>query len=90
MHLLVLLLLQIIVLNPNATPVDVPPIQEEYGTVGTEFCDMGQCSWVDYVPDSPMWEGMKPHRRTRETCADKKRFLMTSEDGVKHCIKLGN
>ena len=69
--------------------IDVPPIQEEYVSPGTEFCDMGSCTWIEYDKTSGIWgESMKPHRRTRETCADKTRFLMTSEDGAKHCIKL--
>lgn len=69
--------------------IDVPPIQEEYGNPGTSFCDMGACTWIDYDKNSGLWgDSMKPHRRTRLTCADKTRFLMTSEDGIKHCILL--
>ena len=72
---------------PPPPPVDVPPIMEEYGELGNYLCDMG-CVWVEARPDSPDPFGSKPIRRTRFTCADKTRFLMTSEDGNKHCIKL--
>lgn len=65
--------------SPKA--VDVPPITEEYGNPGYEVCDMGNCVWT---------EAPEGKRRTRSTCADKTRFLMTSEDGKKHCIKLGD
>lgn len=70
--------------------IDVAPIKEEYGNPGTQFCDMGACTWVDYQKESPIWGEMKPYRRTRLTCADKTRFLMTAEDGSKHCIRLAN
>ncbi len=71
-------------------PIDVPPIQVEYGNLGTEFCDMGSCAWVEYDKTNGIWgSSMKPHRRTLLTCADKSRFLLTSEDGVKHCIQMG-
>lgn len=69
-------------------PVDVPPITEEYGNPGFEMCDMDNCVWVEGANPSRLDEGW--HRRTRLTCADKSRFLMTSEDGKKHCIKLGD
>lgn len=69
-------------------PLDVPPISEEYGNLGKHFCDMGFCTWVDANVNNPDLFGNKPTRRTRPTCADKKRFLMTSEDGIKHCIKI--
>lgn len=76
-------------LSTKIEPIDVPPISEEYGNLGTKFCDMGQCTWVDYDKNSAIWgETMKPYRRTVKTCADKTRFLMTSEDGNKHCIRL--
>ena len=73
-------------------PVDVPPITEEYGNPGYEYCDMRNCMWVDGVPLGFDHTGTSPayKRRTRLTCADKTRFLMTSEDGKKHCIKLGD
>lgn len=65
-------------------PVDVPPIQEEYGNLGYQSCDQG-CWWVDVEKgEAPL--GIKLHRRTHTTCADKARFLMTAEDGSKHCI----
>lgn len=67
--------------------VDVAPIQEEYGNPGYEFCDMG-CTWVD-AQNLIGWNShIKTYRRTRATCADKTRFLMTSEDGKQHCIRL--
>jgi hypothetical protein len=65
--------------------IDVPPITEQYGNVGTEFCDRGQCSFVEGAGDAM---GNPPKRRTRLTCANKRRFLMTAEDGSKHCILL--
>lgn len=71
---------------PKTAPIDVPPIQEEYGKPGFKFCDMGQCSF--YEDDKVNELGMTPIRRSRITCADKTRFLMTAEDGSKHCIKL--
>ena len=72
--------------QPAKQPVDVPPVTEEYGPLGVDFCDMG----CVFVPGgtSPFPDGPKPHRQTRFTCADKTRFLMTAEDGRKHCIKL--
>lgn len=72
-------------------PFDVPPIQEEYGNPGTNWCDMGSCTFIEEEP-KPCPKDMTcvapPHRRTRLTCADKTRFLMTSEDGKAHCIAL--
>lgn len=73
--------------TPNTSPVDVPPIQEEYGNLGYNFCDMGQCVWRDAGQHWPLIPVI-PYRRKRWTCADKTRFLMTSEDGKKHCIRL--
>jgi|GEM_PF-7014975 len=66
-------------LGKTPSPMDVPAIQEEYGNPGYPVCDMGNCVWV---------ESKDGKRRTRPTCADKTRFLMTSEDGKKHCIRL--
>ena len=71
------------------TAVDVAPIQEEYGNPGMNFCDMGACTWMDADPAHPNALTPTPYRRTRMTCADKTRFLMTAEDGSKHCIALG-
>lgn len=71
-------------LQEKSTPkVDVPPVTEEYGNPGIEFCDMG-CHWIEDYSEN----GIPPHRRTRLTCADKSRFLMTAEDGSMHCIIL--
>lgn len=72
----------------TARPVDVPPVQEEYGNPGVNWCDMGACQWIEIDPDHPHALTPSPQRRTRLTCADKTRFLMTSEDGKKHCISL--
>ena len=66
--------------------IDVAPITEEYGAVGYTVCDMG-CVWVE--SPTPSFPDMKLTRRTRFTCADKTRFLMTAEDGTKHCLVLG-
>ncbi len=82
---MLLLLFQWSLQDKVPTPVDVTPIQEEYGELGYQFCDMG-CVWVS--ADHPIDGETKPTRRTRPTCADKTRFLMTSEDGAKHCIRL--
>ena len=68
-------------------PIDVPPIEEEYGNPGNELCDMGVCHWID-IDAKHNWNGFPPRRRTRNTCADKSRFLMTDESGQKHCIAL--
>ncbi|HXF12244.1 MAG TPA: hypothetical protein VN517_03765 [Terriglobales bacterium] len=68
------------------SPSDVPPIMEEYGSLGTEVCDGGRCVWLEVDKLSRLDEGL--YRRTRPTCADKTRFLMTSEDGKKHCIRI--
>lgn len=64
-------------LNMGDEPYDVPPIEEEYGNPGYTMCDMS-CVWVEGIGA----------RRTRPICADKTRFLMTSEDGTHHCIAL--
>jgi len=74
--------------HDDAQPVDVPPIREEYGKPGVNFCDMGSCTWMDADPSHPNALTPTPHRRTRLTCADRTRFLMTAEDGSKHCIAL--
>ena len=97
MNLIILLMFMFQAHFAAPVPVDVPPITEEYGNPGYEVCDMGNCVWVD-TPNEPITVGKPGHggsiphlkRRTRPTCADKTRFLMTSEDGKKHCIKLGN
>jgi len=67
-------------------PVDVPPLLEEYGNPGHNFCDMGKCTFMEGL--DPFDPNDKGQRRTRITCADKTRFLMTSEDGMKHCIAI--
>lgn len=66
-------------------PIDASPIQEEYGNLGYSWCDI-TCSFVE--SDKPPFPDTKLYRRTRATCADKTRFLMTAEDGSKHCIAL--
>ncbi len=48
----------------------------------------GACTWMDVDPAHPNQFTLNPSRRTRLTCADKTRFLMTAEDGSKHCIAL--
>lgn len=72
-------------------PLDVAPILEEYGNPGNEFCDVSHCTFVEEEP-KPCQKDVSciapPTRRTRPTCADKTRFLMTAEDGSKHCIQL--
>ena len=70
-------------------PVDVPPITEEYGKLGYEICDLGSCSFVE-SDEKSKWMGLTPHRQIHSTCADKKRFLMVSEDHRGHCIRLGD
>ena len=65
--------------QPAKQPIDVPPIKEEYRAASLSTCyDSEHCFPV---------EGSEM-TRTRLTCADKTRFLMTAEDGRKHCIKL--
>lgn len=87
--LAVLLFLQGVQVAPNKNSVDLPAIQEEYGGLVVTLCDQS-CSDVPYKPDE--WKGLKitPHKAKRWTCADKTRFLMTAEDGSKHCIALRN
>jgi hypothetical protein len=74
--------------------IDVPAIQVEYGSLGWELCDLGSCTWVDAIKpiefdNEDSFIG-KPYRRKLWTCADKTRFLMTAEDGSKHCLALRN
>lgn len=84
-----LLLLFFLSLQPSKPePIDVAPITVEYGKPGHNWCDMGACTWVE--GESPFGGDIKATRRTYITCADKRRFLMTAEDGSKHCILLMN
>lgn len=91
MNLIILLMFMFQAHFAAPVPVDVPPVTEEYGNLGYQYCDMGNCVWVDGVPPGFDHTGDAPayKRRTRLTCADKTRFLMTSEDGKGHCIRLG-
>ena len=70
--------------------IDVPPILEEYGNPGKYICDMADCVWVDANPSNGLVPNPLTPRRTKFSCADKTRFLMTAEDGSKHCIALRN
>ena len=69
--------------------IDVPAIQEEYGPLVVTLCDNG-CWDMPYHPGE--WMGLEPspHRATQWICTDKTRFLLTAEDGSKHCIALRN
>jgi hypothetical protein len=77
--------LKVFDMNAGYVPIDVPPISEEYGNLGWDMCDMG-CVFVE--ADKPPFPDTVLHRRTRLTCAEKARFLMTAEDGSKHCVAL--
>jgi hypothetical protein len=69
---------------------DVQPVSVAYGEWGHTVCDQG-CVFVPISPEQAARElkdGGKPHRRERWTCADGRRFLMTSEDNVRHCLML--
>ena len=82
----------LIIVNPvQPAPFDVPPIPEEYGKPGYSWCDMQQCAFEEAEPQ-PCPPNVAciapPKRRTRLTCADKRRFLMAAEDGSKHCLAL--
>lgn len=87
--ILLLILLQTFISGTDPIDhVDVPAIQEEYGPLGVQFCD---ASCIFIATDHSLFSGpnaQEPYRQTRYTCTDKTRFLMTSEDGRKHCIKL--
>lgn len=72
----------------NGVPMDVAAVEEEYGNLGNYWCDMGECHWRD--SDKPSSEGQVLHKRKRWTCADKRRVLLTSEDGIRHCILFPN
>jgi len=73
---------------PRQKIIDVPAIQAEYGPLVYTLCDQG-CWDVLYTPqDQLVIAGkLKPHRNKHWTCADKTRFLMTAEDGSKHCVR---
>ena len=45
---------------------DVPPINEEYGTLGFQWCDMGQCVWEDYDPNSALPESVRQQAPSQE------------------------
>jgi len=72
----------IIQINPDESPVE-----EEYGNPGFMWCDIG-CTWVEDSPPAVDGKPTQSHRRKYTTCVDKTRFLMTAEDGSKHCIRL--
>ena len=63
-------------------PMVVPAVTEEYGNPGFEVCDMG-CTFIEGNPNDP---GIMVHRRTRLTCLDKRRVLVTTEAGTALCI----
>lgn len=57
-------------------PVDVAPIEVPLGNCVINLCMTLSTPAVGVT------------KLTKSTCADKSRFLMTAEDGTKHCIKL--
>jgi hypothetical protein len=68
--------------------IDVPAIQEsheeEYGdTNWCNGCYNNVCTTMACDPHAK-------HKVSVTTCADKRRILLTSEDGRKHCITLEN
>jgi len=65
-------------INAGYVPFDVPPITEEYG----------KPRWVPCPEECGDYYSRALKRPTRPTCADKTRFLMTAEDGSKHCLAL--
>jgi len=64
-------------------PVDVPAIQEDYWMEQLVIC-MERCP----EPRTSLTPFENALKHTHYTCADKTRFLMTSEDGNKHCIAI--
>jgi hypothetical protein len=66
-----------------APPMVVPAVTEFYGNPGYQVCDMGACTFVEGDPHDP---GIMVHRRTRLTCLDKRRVLVTTEAGTALCI----
>ena len=58
--------------------VDVPPIFDD---AGKAFCRKAAHSWRSRLDCEDA---------NAFTCADKTRFLMTSEDGKRHCLRMGD
>jgi hypothetical protein len=63
----------------------VPAVTEFYGNPGHQVCDMGACTWLDANPkyDPP---GLYTYQKSRFTCLDKRRVLVTTEAGTALCI----
>src|SRR5271154_532848 len=65
---------------PPAIPFDVPPIEEDHATEMVYNCQ------ADEEPQ--FCEHGLEHYKTF-SCADTSRFMLMSEDGVRHCLALG-
>jgi hypothetical protein len=66
-----------------APPMVVPAVTEFYGNPGYQVCDMGACTFVEGDPHDP---GITVSHRSRITCLDKRRVLVTTEAGTALCI----
>ena len=64
-------------------PMVVPAVTEFYGNPGYQVCDMGACTFVEGDPHDP---GITVSHRSRITCLDKRRVLVTTEAGTALCI----
>ena len=66
-------------------PMVVPAVTEFYGNPGYQVCDMGACTWIEANPkyDPP---GLYTYQKSRFTCLDKRRVLVTTEAGTALCI----
>jgi hypothetical protein len=66
-----------------AAPMVVPAVTEFYGNPGYQVCDMGACTFVEGDPHDP---GITVSRRSRPTCLDTRRVLVTTVSGTALCI----
>ena len=77
----------LLLMGAAKTPVDVPPISEKYWMQTIMIC-MDTCPAPNISLTPPKDNDGSWREYTSPTCADRTRFLMTSEDGIKHCISL--
>lgn len=73
--------------NTASEPFDVPAVQvtteEEYGNF--YWCNSSSNGAVTSMACDPHAK----HNVTRTTCQDKRRVLLTAENGDRHCLLLG-
>lgn len=86
---------------PKPEPMDVPAIKESVKSTPHDKWSLYDCAQMEV--DLKSWFSRNAHENTYSvyftepdkctlevsywTCADKSRFLMTAEDGRRHCIR---